>query len=361
MSLPLQRDASLGAGSPAPAPLLQVQGLAVRFRQREHTTYAVNGVDLSVRAGQTVAVLGESGCGKSVTAQAIMGILPPTAQVSAGSVRLQGQELLGMPEKRRRRLRGAQMAMVFQDALTALNPVMSVGAQIAEMFRVHQRLGRRESRRRAVELLDQVRIPDAARRARDYPHQFSGGMRQRAMIAMAIALRPPLLIADEPTTALDVTVQQQILHLLVQLQRELGMGLLLITHDLAVVAQMADQVEVMYAGQVVESAPVGSLYAHPCHPYTQRLLASIPSARAASESAPHSSQRLPTIPGQPPVLSAEPVGCSFTPRCHRADAAVCPVAPPPVVLVGSESAPHSGRCHFAGQQTSQPQHQEVQA
>src|SRR4051794_9799087 len=253
-------------------PLLEVEDLHVEFRTREGIAKAVNGVSYSVSAGETLAVLGESGSGKSVTAQAIMGILDtPPGYVTGGQVRFRGENIFALPEDDRRKLRGAHMAMIFQDALSALNPVFSVGWQIGEMFRVHQGMSRKESKLKAIELMDRVRIPSAKDRVNDFPHQFSGGMRQRVMIAMSIALNPALLIADEPTTALDVTVQAQVMDLLAELQRESGMGLILITHDLGVVADVADKCAVMYAGRIVEEAPVGDLYSRPAHPYTEGL------------------------------------------------------------------------------------------
>lgn len=298
-----------GEGDTSP-PLLDVRGLTVEFRTRDGVARAADAVDLNVRRGRTVAVIGESGCGKSVTAAAIMGIIAPPGQVTAGQVLFNGVDVLGLDDKARRALRGTQIAMVFQDAPSALNPVMQVGKQIAEMFRVHQGLGRKEAFARAVELMDAVRIPSAASRAKDYPHQFSGGMRQRVMIAMAIALSPQLLIADEPTTALDVTVQAQILQLLAELKRELDMSVLLITHDLGVASQVADDVVVMYAGRVVETGPVRDVFAQPGHPYTRALLDSVPGRHAAGE--------LPAIPGMPPRLTRMPPGCAFAPRCEFA-------------------------------------------
>ncbi|WP_256103979.1 ABC transporter ATP-binding protein [Streptomyces sp. ODS05-4] len=322
---------------PPAAPLLDVRDLRVEFRTRDGVARAVNGVSYHVRPGETLAVLGESGSGKSVTAQAVMGILDsPPARVTGGRVLFHGRDLLTLPESERRRLRGARMAMVFQDALSALNPVMTVGDQLAEMFTVHRGASRREARARAVELMDRVRIPAARARARDYPHQFSGGMRQRIMIAMAIALEPELLIADEPTTALDVTVQAQIMDLLAELRHEYTMGMVLITHDLGVVAEAADRIAVMYAGRIVESAPVHALYERPAHPYTRGLLDSAPGLeRRGGE--------LYAIPGTPPGLTRVPAGCAFHPRCPRARDVCRTDVPPahPVPPHGRESA-----CHF---------------
>jgi oligopeptide transport system ATP-binding protein len=292
--------------------LLEVRDLHVEFRTRDGVARAVNGVSYEVDAGETLAVLGESGSGKSVTAQAVMGILDmPPGRITGGRILFQGRDLLGMKEEERRRIRGAGMAMIFQDALSALNPVLSVGDQLGEMFVVHRGMSRRDARARAVELMERVRIPAAAQRVRDYPHQFSGGMRQRIMIAMALALEPALIIADEPTTALDVTVQAQVMDLLAELRREYRMGLILITHDLGVVADVADRIAVMYAGRIVESAPVHDIYKAPAHPYTRGLLDSIPRLDQKG-------RQLYAIRGLPPNLMDIPPGCSFHPRCPLA-------------------------------------------
>ncbi|MDQ3152472.1 MAG: ABC transporter ATP-binding protein [Actinomycetota bacterium] len=302
--------------------LLEVSDLQVEFRTRDGVARVLNGVDYSVDAGETLAVLGESGSGKSVTASTIMGILDtPPGLVTGGSVRYRGEELLTATPQRRRELRGEHMAMIFQDALSALNPVYTVGFQIAEQLRTRRGMDRRAARRRAVELLDMVGIPAAKDRVRDHPHQFSGGMRQRVMIAMALALDPDVLIADEPTTALDVTVQAQIMDLLADIQVERHMGLILITHDLGVVAEVADRIAVMYAGRIVENADVGSLYAKPCHPYTLALLESIP--RVDSKGT-----ELTVIKGLPPNLTAIPPGCPFHPRCPMAVDRCHQVVPP---------------------------------
>jgi oligopeptide transport system ATP-binding protein len=293
-------------------PVLVVEDLQVEFRTREGVAKAVNGVSYTVDAGETLAVLGESGCGKSVTAQAIMGILDtPPGFVTGGSVRFKGIDLLQLPEKERRTYRGESIAMIFQDALSALNPVYSVGRQIAEMFQVHRGMSRKDGLTKAVELMDLVRIPAAGERVNDYPHQFSGGMRQRIMIAMSIALEPQVLIADEPTTALDVTVQAQVMELLADLQQEMNMALILITHDLGVVADVADRIAVMYAGRIVEKAPVNDVYHNPAHPYSKGLLDSIP--RVDSKGT-----ELYAIKGLPPNLTRVPPGCSFNPRCRFA-------------------------------------------
>jgi oligopeptide transport system ATP-binding protein len=307
-------------GYDAAAPALEIVDLHVEFRTREGIARVLDGIDCAVDSGETLAVLGESGCGKSVTARTVMGILPDAARVTSGSVRLHGVDVLGLDATMRRRIRGRRVAMVFQDALSALNPVLPVGYQIAEMFRVHQRLPRRAARQRAVEMLDLVRIPAAERRASDYPHQFSGGMRQRAMIAMALALDPDVLIADEPTTALDVTVQAQIMELIAELQAQRNMGLILISHDMGVVADVADRVVVMYAGRVVERASAAELYRRPAHPYTRALLDAIP--RRATRGQP-----LAALPGAPPDLARLPEGCALRPRCPMA-IEQCKVLPP---------------------------------
>ncbi|WP_053708871.1 ABC transporter ATP-binding protein [Streptomyces sp. NRRL B-3648] len=316
--------------------LLEVRDLWVEFRTRDGVAHAVNGVDLGVDAGETLAVLGESGSGKSVTAQAVMGILDtPPARITGGEILFDGRDLLTLKGEERRRIRGTGMAMIFQDALSALNPVMTVGDQLGEMFVVHRGMPRKDARARAVELMERVRIPGAAQRVRDYPHQFSGGMRQRIMIAMALALEPALIIADEPTTALDVTVQAQVMDLLAELQREYGMGLVLITHDLGVVADVADRIAVMYAGRIVESAPVHDIYKAPAHPYTRGLLDSIPRLDQKG-------RQLYAIKGLPPNLAHIPPGCSFHPRCPMARD-VCRTEEPPLHPVSDS---RGSACHF---------------
>ncbi|MEV7908265.1 ABC transporter ATP-binding protein, partial [Streptomyces anulatus] len=309
--------------APGGEPLLAVDDLHVEFVTRQGVVKAVNGVSYSLNPGETLAVLGESGSGKSVTAQAIMGILDtPPARVSAGQVRFRGTDLLGLREDDRSQIRGRRIAMIFQDALSALNPVFTVGAQIGEMFRVHAGASRRDAERRTIELMDRVRIPGARQRVHDYPHQFSGGMRQRVMIAMAIALGPEVLIADEPTTALDVTVQAQIMELLAELRRESDMGLILITHDLGVVADVADRIVVMYGGRVVENALVHDVYRAPAHPYTKGLLESIPRPDRKGRG-------LSAIEGTPPNPLVMPSGCAFHPRCsYRQDNCVTDAPPP---------------------------------
>jgi oligopeptide transport system ATP-binding protein len=310
--LTAEPSAASGAALTGDVPLLEVDNLQVEFRTRDGVAKAVNGVSYSVNEGETLAVLGESGSGKSVTAQAIMGILDtPPGFVTGGAVRFRGQDLLSLPEEQRRAYRGQSLAMIFQDALSSLNPVFSVGWQIGEMFRIHEGLSRKDAKARAIELMERVRIPAAKERVNDYPHEFSGGMRQRIMIAMAIALDPDVLIADEPTTALDVTVQAQIMELLSDLQRESKMGLILITHDLGVVADVADKIAVMYAGRIMEEAKVGDVYASPAHPYTLGLIDSIPRVDLKG-------QDLSSIKGLPPNLTRIPAGCEFNPRCKFA-------------------------------------------
>jgi oligopeptide transport system ATP-binding protein len=323
------------------APLLEVDDLRVEFGRGPQTASVLNGVSYHVDEGETLAVLGESGSGKSVTAQAVMGILDtPPGRITGGRVRFRGEELLGADEERRRLLRGESMAMIFQDALSALNPVYSVGFQIAEQFRFRRGMSRKAAMARAAEMLDLVRIPNAKQRVREYPHQFSGGMRQRAMIAMSLALDPDLLIADEPTTALDVTVQAQIMDLLDELRRERGTGLILITHDLGVVAEVADRIAVMYAGRIVEHADAATLYARPGHPYTRGLMDSVPRVDDTGEGR---GAPLRPIPGLPPSLSAIPNGCPFHPRCAYAQD-VCVDEVPPLRELGNG---HQAACHFA--------------
>jgi peptide/nickel transport system ATP-binding protein/oligopeptide transport system ATP-binding protein len=298
---------------------------------------AVDGASFDVGAGETVALLGESGSGKSVTAQAVMGIVPkPAGRVTGGSVCYDGRDLLAPGVAKG--LRGREIAMVFQDPLSSLNPVFRVGAQIGEMFRRHRGASRREARAAALELMQRVGIPAASKRLDDYPHQFSGGMRQRVMIAMALALSPRLLIADEPTTALDVTVQAQIMDLLRRLQSEDGMSLVLITHDLGVVADAADRVVLMYAGRVVETGPIREVYEHSAHPYTSGLMASVPILDAPRT-------RLTPIQGAPPDLLSLPTGCSFHPRCPHADT-LCTTEDPNLLQVSARPAGHLAACHY---------------
>ena len=296
---------------PADPAAMEVEGLSVDIRTPEGVAHAVRDVSFTVRSGRTLALLGESGCGKSMTALAIAGLLDPVADVVGGEIRLNGSNLLALGAPERRRLAGPELAIVFQDALTALNPVYTVGAQLGEPFRIHEGLSRRAARARAVELMERVGIPEARSRVDAYPHQFSGGMRQRLLIAMAVALRPSVLLADEPTTALDVTVQAQIMELLRDLRAERDMALVLITHDLAVAAEHADHVAVMYAGAIVETGPIGEVFAAPRHPYTRGLLASVPGGGKRGEP-------LRFIPGSPPDLRAVPTGCAFRTRCPLA-------------------------------------------
>jgi oligopeptide transport system ATP-binding protein len=319
------------------SPVLAVDNLHVEFRTRHGLVRAVNGISYDVRPRETLAILGESGSGKSVSAQAVMGILDtPPGFVTRGEIRYRGEDLLRMPEPRQREIRGAGISMIFQDALSALNPVFTVGWQIGEMFRVHQGASRKESKARAADLMDRVHIPNARERVNAFPHQFSGGMRQRVMIAMAIALDPAILIADEPTTALDVTVQAQIMELLKELQTDTGMGLVLITHDLGVVNEVADRVAVMYAGEIVESGTVDEVFGRPAHPYTEGLMSSVPQVVAKGT-------RLNPIRGVPPNLAHIPPGCPFHPRCsHARDNCSYEVPPLREVLPGRRSA-----CHYA--------------
>ena len=297
---------------PQPTPLLDIRDLKVEFSTGAGIVRPLDGVSFHIDPGETVAVLGESGSGKSVTAQAIMGLLPqPAGRVVGGEIIFNGLDLASRPIPEVRRLCGTQIAIIFQDPLSSLNPVFRVGYQVAEPFRRRLGMPRREAMAQALELLIRVGIPDAEHRINDYPHQFSGGQRQRIMIAMALALKPTLVIADEPTTALDVTVQAQIMHLLGDLQQETGMAMMLITHDLGVVSDVASRAAIMYAGRIVETGRIRDVYDHPAHPYTQGLLASIPSEENVGE-------RLTPITGSPPNLLALPSGCSFNPRCPYA-------------------------------------------
>ncbi len=323
-------------GTPVSDPTLRVRDLRVTFTTRGGGVPALSGVDLDIAPGEVLALLGESGSGKSVTARAVMGLLPGTAKVSAAELRAVGEDLPALSAEARRALRGTHMTMVFQDALSALNPVLSIGDQIGELFRVHRGMSRRAARSASVDLLRLVGIPAADRRVRDYPHQFSGGMRQRILIAMAVALEPKLLIADEPTTALDVTVQAQILRLLDRLRAELGMAVLLITHDLGVAAEIADRVAVMYAGRIVETGATADILDSPRHPYTAALLRSVPELAGADDGA-----RLRAIPGSPPNPLSLPSGCAFRPRCEYATAE-CASSRPPLVSIddGRASACH---------------------
>jgi peptide/nickel transport system ATP-binding protein len=329
---PEEADATTGA-------LLQVEDLKTVFHTEVGTVHAVDGVSFDIRPGEVLAVVGESGCGKSVTALSIMGLIPaPAGEIVSGSINFRGKNLLHLHPEERRALRGDRIAMVFQDPLTALNPVHRVGAQIAELIQTHREVNRKNAWKRAVELLKLVGIPGAEERARQYPHHFSGGMRQRVMIAMAIALDPDLLIADEPTTALDVTVQAQILKVLLDVQDRFGMAIMLITHDLGVVAGVADRVVVMYAGQKIEEADVHTLYGNPKHPYTWGLLGS-----TTRVDRPRLDQ-LAQIPGAPPSLLDPPAACRFAPRC----AYVQPLCRTEYPELRPATAPeHLAACHFA--------------
>jgi oligopeptide/dipeptide ABC transporter ATP-binding protein len=321
------------------APLLEVQDLQTFFHAEGTVARAVDGVSFTVGAGETLAIVGESGSGKSVTSLSIMRLVPiPPGEIASGRVLFRGRDLLALPEPEMRHIRGNEIGMIFQEPMSSLNPLLTVGEQIAEVVRLHQGLGRNAARQRAVEMLARVNIPDPERRALEYPHRLSGGMRQRVMIAMALACRPALLIADEPTTALDVTIQAQILHLIRALQIEMSMSVLFITHNLGVVAQVADRVAVMYAGRIVEQGDVRTVFAAPLHPYTRALLRSIPRVEAVGRDP---SRRLLSIPGQVPSPVALPPGCSYAPRCPLADE-VCRTAMPPHAEV---IAGHDVRCH----------------
>jgi oligopeptide/dipeptide ABC transporter ATP-binding protein len=315
-------------------PLLRVEDLRTHFVTDDGVVRAVDGVSFELRAGETLALVGESGSGKSVTALSLLRLVPePPGRIVGGQVRFQGRDLLGLPSGEMRRVRGRQISMIFQEPMTSLNPVFSCGEQVAETLVQHERLSWREAHARAVELLRMVGIPAPEQRAGEYPHQLSGGMRQRVMIAMALACRPALLIADEPTTALDVTIQAQILDLLRRLQAELGMAVLLITHDLGVVAEMADRVAVMYAGQVVEACDVRAAFHRTRHPYTAGLLCSLPRIGTRG-------MRLRVIPGQVPDAAHFPPGCRFHPRCPVA-VERCFALEPPLAIV---EADHAARC-----------------
>jgi oligopeptide/dipeptide ABC transporter ATP-binding protein len=303
------------------APLLQVDDLRVDFRQGGRVVRAVDGLSYEAATARTLALIGESGSGKTVSARAIMGLLPETARVT-GSIRFEGQELMGLPERRMRAVRGTEIAMVFQDPARSLNPTLRVGAQITEAIHVHRKVSKASAQDRAIELMELVRLPAARDRFRQYPHQLSGGMRQRVMIAIALAGDPKLLIADEATTALDVTTQAQIMELLRDLQQRLGMALIMISHDLGLAASYADEVLVMYAGRAVERAETRTLFGHVRMPYTRALLGAIPRL----ENPPHTT--LTAVPGQPPDLASQPPGCPFAPRCPDATDKCREIAPP---------------------------------
>ena len=302
------------------AAVLEVSGLQTYLFTRAGVVKGVDDVSFSVRRAETLAVVGESGCGKSMTALSIMRLVPnPPGKIVGGSVKLEGRDLLQLDESEMRDIRGNDISMIFQEPMTSLNPVLTIGHQITEALRLHQDLSKSAAAEKAVEMLRLVKIPEPAQRAREYPHQFSGGMRQRAMIAMALACNPKVLIADEPTTALDVTIQAQILDLILELQKELGTAVILITHNLGVVAETAQRVIVMYAGRKVEEAEVEALFEEPLHPYTHGLLASIPRLEIIGGGPATSGERLKEIPGLVPALSNLPPGCTFAPRCPFAD------------------------------------------
>jgi peptide/nickel transport system ATP-binding protein len=298
--------------------LLQVSGLGTWFYTRQGIVKAVDEVDFSVASGETLAIVGESGCGKSMTALSLMRLIPdPPGRIVAGSVKLADRDLLKLTEKEMRGVRGNDISMIFQEPMTSLNPVMTIGKQIGEALILHRGMDKKAAMKRSIEMLDLVKIPEPVQRAREYPHQLSGGMRQRAMIAMALACNPKVLIADEPTTALDVTIQAQILELILELQREFGTAVILITHDLGVVAETARRVIVMYAGRKVEEATVGELFARPLHPYTVGLMASIPRLDLLRGEDKADTDRLQEIPGIVPALFALPKGCAFAARCSK--------------------------------------------
>jgi oligopeptide/dipeptide ABC transporter ATP-binding protein len=302
--------------------------------------HAVDDISFTVRAGEALALVGESGCGKSVTASSIMRLVPPPGRITGGEIRFRGKNLADLSEREMRTIRGDDIAMVFQEPMTSLNPVFKIGAQVAEAIRIHRDVSKKEAWRMAGEMLELVSIPDPIKRLDDYPHQLSGGMRQRVMIAMALSCDPELLIADEPTTALDVTIQAQIMELLAHLQKKLGLAILLITHDLGIVAEFCERVVVMYTGRIVEEAPVRDLFANPAHPYTRGLLESLPSMTKDAVRA----TRLPTIKGMVPSLSALPGGCKFNPRCPDT-MDVCLGNEPALMAVGPA---HAARCYLHG-------------
>ena len=299
--------------------LLEVNDLRTYFKTRAGEVHAVDGVSFTLDRGQTLGIVGESGCGKSVTAFSIMGLVQPPGRVVGGSVMFDGRELVGRKDKEMENIRGKEIGMIFQDPMTSLNPTLTIGTQITETLRRHLQMTKDEARKRAIQLLEEVHIPNAAARLDDYPHRYSGGMRQRVMIAIALSCNPKLLIADEPTTALDVTVQAGILDLLEELQEEHGMAMMLITHDMGVIAESADDVNVMYAGQIVEHAKTHDLFDHPEHPYTEALLAALPQIEGEGVR----EGRLASIPGRPPDLITPPEGCRFAPRCPYAGTDDC--------------------------------------
>jgi oligopeptide/dipeptide ABC transporter ATP-binding protein len=321
--------------------ILEVRNLRTSFPMGGGFVHAVDNVSFNVRKGEALALVGESGCGKSVTAMSIMRLVAPPGRITAGEVFFKGRNLADLSEREMRTVRGNDIAMVFQEPMTSLNPVFKIGAQVAEAVRIHNKVSRKEAWKRAGEMLELVSIPDPIKRLDDYPHQLSGGMRQRVMIAMALSCDPELLIADEPTTALDVTIQAQIMELLESLQRRLGLAILLITHDLGVVAEFCERVVVMYTGRVVEESPVRELFANPAHPYTRGLLKSLPSASAGDPAAP---RRLPTIKGMVPPITNLPRGCKFNPRCPDV-MDICLGNEPARMIVAPG---HDARCYLHG-------------
>ncbi|AWB25488.1 ABC transporter ATP-binding protein [Methylobacterium currus] len=321
--------------------LLSVENLQVHFRTPDGVNRAVDGVSFAIGAGETLAIVGESGCGKSVTSMSILRLLPEPPARIAGAIRFEGRDLLGLSEREMRRIRGNAISVIFQEPMTSLNPVLSVGRQIGETLRLHQGLSRKEAEERAVEMLALVGIPEPRRRVREYPHQLSGGMRQRVMIAIALACSPKLLIADEPTTALDVTIQAQILDLMRDLKRRVGAAIMLITHDLGVVAEVADRVVVMYAGRKVEEAAVRDLFRSPRHPYTRGLMGAVPRLGAAER--PGAAQRLAEIPGMVPSLKTRIDGCVFAGRCASATDLCRSHAP----ALEPKAPGHLAACHYA--------------
>jgi peptide/nickel transport system ATP-binding protein len=316
--------------------ILEVEKLRTSFFTESGAVHAVDNVSFNVKRGEAVALVGESGCGKSVTAMSIMRLVAPPGKITGGAVRFKGKDLASLSERDMRKVRGNDIAMVFQEPMTSLNPVFRIGAQVAEAIRIHKDVSKREAWKMAGEMLNLVSIPDPVKRLQDYPHQLSGGMRQRVMIAMALSCDPELLIADEPTTALDVTIQAQIMELLADLQQKLGLAILLITHDLGIVAEFCERVVVMYTGRVVEEASVRDLFAKPAHPYTRGLLASLPSVSTGT--------RLPTITGMVPSISKLPAGCKFNPRCPDV-MEICYGNEPALMRVGEG---HDARCYLHG-------------
>ena len=324
-------------------PLLEVENLQTHFRTPDGVNRAVDGVSFHVDEGETLAIVGESGCGKSVTANSILRLIPEPPGRIAGSIRFQGTDLLKLPDRAMRDIRGNDISMIFQEPMTSLNPVLTVGRQLGETLRLHQGLDKRAAEARAIEMLALVGIPEPRRRVREYPHQMSGGMRQRVMIAMALACTPKLLIADEPTTALDVTIQAQILELMADLKRKVGAAIVLITHDLGVVAEVAERVMVMYAGRKVEEAPVGKLFRAPRHPYTQGLLGAVPKLGSSLDGV---ETKLAEIPGVVPSLKERIPGCVFAGRCPLATELCREVAP----ALEAKAPGHVAACHYAARE-----------